>query len=262
MVRRTLGLTGAAVPSAGFFNAIARGVPLKIVANAAVSQVLPGGRTYHALVVRRDLWESGAVRRIRDLRGRRVNILADGVLAQLMTALALSRDGLRLEDVQQERLAFPDSLAALSRGALDAGYLVEPFITLGRDQGILQVLVAGERLAPGREFASVLYSGHFAQREELARRYMVAYLRGVRDYLRAFFGDGQGRSLAVQQLIKYLPVKDVRLYDRMGFTYVHPNGEVNLVDIQVQQAWYVAQGYVPRPADLRQAVDDRWTTCA
>lgn len=246
------------VTSAAFFNALAQGIPLRIVANQGVARPLSGDRTYYAVVVREQLVRSGAVRRVRDLRGRRVNVVARGSLGQLMVSVALNQDGISLDEVQQEYLGFPEAMAALQSGALDGGWLVEPFITFGRQQGTIRVLASGELLAPGREIADVLFSAAFAAREETARRFMVAYLRGVRDYVRAFFDFRSDPRPVAEALARRLPVRVPELYARMGMPYVDPNGEVNVDDLRAQQEWYVAQSQVTRAVDIRQAVDDRF----
>jgi len=187
-----------------------------------------------------------------------VNVLAEGSLAQLLVDLALNADGLSLADVQQQTVSFPDTLAGLQNGSLAASFLLEPFITLGKQQGILDVLVSAERLAPGREITVVLYSAGFSRQQQVADNFLTAYLRGVRDYVDVFFAGRGDRALAISQLVKHLPVKDPALYDRMGMPYVNPDGRINVADVRAQQDWYVAQGQVPQPANVDQVVDNRF----
>jgi NitT/TauT family transport system substrate-binding protein len=246
--------------SAGFLNAIARGIGIKIVANQGTAALVHEDRPYYAIVAAKSLVESGQVQRVADLRGQPVGVLAEGSLAQLLVDMALRSEGLTLADVRQQTISFPDTLAGLRGGSLAGGFLVEPFITLGRQQGLLEVLVAAEKLAPGREITLVLYSPQFAQ-QPAANQFMVAYLRGVRDYVRAFFGDGD-RAAAAAQLVKHLAVKEPALYERMGLPYVNPDGRVNTADLQAQQEWHVAQGLVAQPASVEQLVDNRFVDYA
>jgi NitT/TauT family transport system substrate-binding protein len=242
--------------SAGFLNAIGRGIGIKIVANQGIAAVAHEDRPYYAIVAAKALVDSGQVQRVADLRGQPVGVLAEGSLAQLLVDTALRTEGLTLADVRQQTISFPDTLAGLRGGSLAGGFLVEPFITLGRQQGLLDVLLSAEKLAPGREITLVLYSPQFAL-QPAAQQFMVAYLRGVRDYVRAFFGDGD-RASAVAQLVKHLAVKEPALYERMGLPYVNPDGRVNTADLQAQQAWHVAQGFVAQPASVEQLVDGRF----
>ena len=240
--------------SAGFFNAIARGIVIKMVANQGIARVNGPDRTYYGIVAAKQLTDSGAVRSPKDLKGRSVNVLAKGTLAQLQVATALQNDGISLKDVTEQERPFPDSLAGLKSGALAASFLVEPFITLAQQQGIATVLVPGEKIKPDREITDVFYSGAFAQKEQAATGFITAYLKGVRDYDRAFFGSGD-RAAVVQVLIKHLAVKDAALYDRMGMAYIDPDGKINVADVKAQQQWYVDQGQVQQAIDVDKTVD-------
>jgi len=248
--------------SAGLFNAVSRNVAIKMVANQGIASGTDDERPYYGLVASKPLVDAGQVQRIADLRGRPVNVLAEGSLAQLLTSTALNTDGLSLRDVEQQTLPFPDTLAGLRNGSLAASFLIEPFITLGKQQGILDVLVSTEKLAPGREIAAVFYSAGFAERQQVANNFLVAYLKGVRDYVDVFFAGRGDRALAISQLVEHLPVKEPALYDRMAMPYVNPDGRINAADIGAQQDWFVSQGQVQQPVDVDQLVDNRFASFA
>jgi NitT/TauT family transport system substrate-binding protein len=247
--------------SAGFFNALARGISIKMVANQGVadgSHETP----YYGLVAAKSLMDSGQVKRISDLRGKPVNLLSVGSLAELNVDDALRTDGLTLNDVQVQQLAFPDSLAALRNGSLAASFMIEPFITLGKQQGVLDVLISSEKVAPGREITEVFYAAQFAQNRDAANNFMAAYLQGVRDYNDVFFRNRGDRTTAVNQLTQRLAVKDAALYDRMGLPAVNPDGRINAADVKSQQDWYVGRGEVQQPIDINQAVDNSFADFA
>jgi NitT/TauT family transport system substrate-binding protein len=247
--------------SAGFFNALARGITIKMVANQGIadgSHEVP----YYGLVAAKTLLDSGQVKRVADLKGRPVNLLSVGSLAELNVDEALRTDGLTLDDIQVQQLSFPDSLAALRNGSLAASFLIEPFITLGKQQGILDVLVSSEKVAPGREITEVFYAAQFAQNRAAGNNFIAAYLQGVRDYVNIFFRNRGERGPAVAQLVQRLAVKDASLYDRMGMPAVNPDGRINAVDVKAQQDWYVQRGEVQQPVDVNQAVDNAFVDFA
>ncbi|MBI2755875.1 MAG: ABC transporter substrate-binding protein [Chloroflexi bacterium] len=248
--------------SAGFFNAFARGINLRMVANQGVARGTSDQRPYYAIVGSKALIDAGKLQRIADLKGQPVNILAEGVLAQLLVDAALKSDGLTLKDVQQQQMGFPDALPALKNGAIAASFLVEPFITLGRQQGLLDVLVSGEKLAPDREITDVFYSSAFAQKRDAANGFMVAYLQGVRDYMRTFQSSGADRTAAAIQLIPQLAVKEAAAYNVMGFPVINPDGRINAADVKAQQDWYVSAGLVQQPIDVTQAIDNSFVDAA
>ena len=209
------------------------------------------------------LFDSEDVRQVSDLRGRAVNIVALGSAAHFNVDQALRSGGLSLDDVQVREVAMQASIAELRNGTLAAAFLAEPFITQGRLDGNLQVLVNLEKLAPGRDFTEVLYAPAFVQRQPLANNFMVAYLRGVRDYLKIFSGrPTTERANVVDQLVGFLSAKDARLFDQMTLPAINPDGRVNGADLQAQRDWFVSQSLVGAQGDLTQAIDNQFVDFA
>lgn len=127
---------GGGAHSAGLFNAVARGVDLRLVADKGSS---PSGYGFQGLAFRRDLTESGQLRTPADLRGRRVALPARGITTEVALAGWLRQGGLSLSDVEVAELGFPDHITALASGAIDASVTIEPFLTriLGEQLGTL-----------------------------------------------------------------------------------------------------------------------------
>ena len=66
---------GGGATSAGLYNAVERGIELRVVADKGMSV---DGYDYKALVVRKDLADSGAIKSLSDLKGRKVAVVAKG----------------------------------------------------------------------------------------------------------------------------------------------------------------------------------------
>ena len=251
-----------APPGVELFNALAGTGGLKLVANQGTTDGTHDA-PYYALAAPQSLVDSGEVRQVSDLRGRAVNIVALGSAAHFNVDQALRSGGLSLDDVQVREVAMQASIAELRNGTLAAAFLAEPFITQGRLDGHLQVLVNLEKLAPGRDFTDVLYAAAFAQRQPLANNFMVAYLRGVRDYLKIFSGrPTTERANVVDQLVGFVSVKDARLFDQMTLPAINPDGRVNGADLQAQRDWFVSQGLVGAQGDLTQAIENQFVDFA
>jgi NitT/TauT family transport system substrate-binding protein len=151
---------------------------------------------------------------------------------------------------------FPEMMTAFANGIVDAAYPVEPFNTLGSERGIAECWRQTADLAPDFQIAMVLYGPAFAeQRTEAARRFTVAYLRGVRDYYRAFFGDGQGRGELIELLTRITPLRDRALLERVAPTWMDPNGAVNVPSLRAVQRWYLERGEMTAEVDLDRVVD-------
>src|SRR5438094_740374 len=119
--------------SAGMFNAIARGLPLKVVGGMSYNEP---GYSSSGLLVRKDLIDSGRVRDYSDLRGLKIALTGQTSALRAEFARALTAGGLVESDVDVVLLPSPDQPLALGSGAIDAGFTTEPFIARAVQTGV------------------------------------------------------------------------------------------------------------------------------
>jgi NitT/TauT family transport system substrate-binding protein len=100
------------------------------------------------------------------------------------------------------------------------------------------------------------------QHPEVGRRWMTAYLKGVRDYNEAMFKNGPRRQEVIATLAKWTGVTDTDLFKRMGLPAIDPNGHVNLDSVSDQLSFHRGQGTVTSAVDLQQIVDTRFADAA
>src|SRR3974377_837967 len=82
--------------SAALYNAVARGVRLRIVADKAKN---PPGYGFEALMVRKDLADEGKIKSLADFRGRKIAISAAGNSEDFLVDYALRKAAITLKDV-------------------------------------------------------------------------------------------------------------------------------------------------------------------
>lgn len=245
---------GGGGPGPGLFNAILRGVGLRIVADR--SRAVPGVRN-QCVAVRKSLLDSGQVRSFADFRGR---VFAENVPAVLTTSIIdreLKKVGLTLgQDVPTTTVSFPDMLPAFANEAIDFAVLIDPYIVRGKQQGIADCWKYTPELEPHFQIAVLIYGAAFAeQRADTARRFMVAYLRSLRDYQRAFFGDGANRAEYLDLIGRIAGITDRELLESIGPSWADPNGAVNVDSLRETQRWYVARGDQTGEVDFDRVVD-------
>jgi NitT/TauT family transport system substrate-binding protein len=251
---------GGIGPTAAVLNAFLRGVRLRIVADRGT--LIPG-YGYLALVVRKDLVDSGAVREMRDLRGRKIAAQPPlyATAGWYLFSRLLANAGLTEDDIEYVPLGFADQTAALAGGTIDAAWGAEPGPTASVENGLaVWFRGADEALSPF-SLGGLAYSEPFAQQTDLARRFMVAFLRGVRTYLDAFTRN-QGRAEVVEVLTRYTALKDPALYDRMRMPYMDPNGTFSLNGYDEVQRYFVSHGVLPQAIDIAQIVDNSFVEYA
>ena len=116
---------GGGGPSAGLYNAVARGVDIRMVADK--NQTLPG-RGAQFVVVRRDLVDSGRYKTLADLRGMKIVSPAPGGSSTTTLDKVFEAAGITVKDVERVFMPLPQQVAALANKAVDAALMAEPMV--------------------------------------------------------------------------------------------------------------------------------------
>jgi NitT/TauT family transport system substrate-binding protein len=213
--------------------------------------------------MRQDLLDSGRYKEPRDLRGMTIALSSLGATPQLYTERILARGGLTADDVTFTLLSFPDMVPALANKAIDAAWLTEPLIAVVQAQGIGKDVFASGDAYPGAVTMVLVVSPVFAQENpEAVRRFVVAHLRGQRDYYRAIIKDEGGKEDVFQILARHTAVKDLALYPRMGMHAVDPNGGMDERILDDYQDYFVKAGTQQRKLDLSRVIDRTYVNYA
>jgi ABC-type nitrate/sulfonate/bicarbonate transport system substrate-binding protein len=237
---------------AGIFNALGRGLPLRFVADGNHTEP---GHSSLAWVVRKDLIDGGQIKDLPDLRGKRISPIAKGSLVDSLAFRTIERAGLQPSDLDIEYVTFPDVLPAFANKALDAAILTEPLVTTAVDQGLGVRWRGMDDLFGNFQSTLIIYSPTMStQRQEVGKRFMVGYLRALRDY-QAAFNEGKDLDAIVEILTKYTTIKDPAVYKKIVVPAFSPNGEMNVQSIKDLQQWYVANGFVQNPVALDEFFD-------
>ncbi len=249
MAKNQLDVSGGGVNSA-MFSAIGRGLPIKIV--AGVSRNMPG-MSSSAIVVRKELIDSGRVRDYADLRGLRISLVSatSGLGAEYYRVLEMG--GLTEQDVDLKILSFPDAALALTNGAIDVGILTEPFVARLVQTGVGVRWKGADEIYPDHQITALLYSPGFRENHEAAVRFLVAYIRGAREYNSIINSDD--RTPVYEILAQYTPIKDLAMYSVMHPSGIHPDAALNVASLDADQNLWASQGHIQQKADLTQAVD-------
>lgn len=249
-------------PSAGLGNALTRGLTLKIVADKGST---PPGLGYAGLLIRKELWDSGAVRGPADFRGRRLAInTTAGSSMEASLDLLFRANGLNVSDVDLVSLPFGDMPAALSNSSVDISFPIEPFVVISAENNWGALWERQDQWYPVGQIAVLMYGREFADgRLDAARRFMAGYLKGLRDYNDAFVkGDQTKRAEVIDILIRNTPLKERALYDKMSMPGLDPNGKVSLEALQQDQEYYLRSGKQQQAIDYKQVVDSSFAEWA
>jgi NitT/TauT family transport system substrate-binding protein len=253
---------GNGAPSAALYNAMSRGVDIRIVADYA--HVGPPTDTTLAILVRKDLWDAGSVRSLTDLRGRTFAAgTVPGTVSDLLLDRALAMEGIGRDGIQVQYMPIPDILAALANARVDGGTLTEPLATQAVQQGIAVVLYPAGAVIPGAILSVLQYSSQFAiEQPDAAIRFMIGYLQGVRDYYDAFVLR-RNREAAIDTLVRSLSPKDPRIWESYHPTTIDLNGMVDLDALRDAAEYYLQKGMFTGPIpDFTKFVDMQFADAA
>jgi NitT/TauT family transport system substrate-binding protein len=243
------------------FNAVTRGIPIKIVGyNAIINPRNDSG----GWMVRQELVDSGRYREPRDLKGLNVFITTPGGTSQVLAERMLAKGGLTLDDVELNTLPFQDFPAGFANKIVDSGFLPEPFVSVTLRQRTAQlVMPTGQIYFPGTPVMVLGMSPVFAQQQpEAARRFLVGYLRGQRDYYRTFVKQEGGRAEWDAILMKHTPIKDPEMFTRMTTHDVEPDGAMDVTALDQLQDYFLKYGAQQQRVDLSQMIDPSYTDYA
>jgi NitT/TauT family transport system substrate-binding protein len=252
----------AGAMSAGLYNAAARGINIKVVADKGST---PPQYDYMPILVRKALVDSGKVKTYKDLKGLKVAEAAKGGSPGSKLNEALKAAGMAYKDTEHEYIAYPQHVAALMNGAIDASVTTEPSATQAVERGAAVRLAGGDPY-PNQQIAVLLYGGDFIKKNpQLAKKFMVAYLKGARYYNDAL-KDGKFAGPAAEEVISILVkdsnVKDPALYKKMTPNGIHPDGKINEASLAKDFQFYKEQGYLEGAVALDKVVDNSFVNMA
>jgi NitT/TauT family transport system substrate-binding protein len=252
IVANSADVAGAAI-NAFLFNAVARGVPVKGVADhgANLKDASAGGVAF-----RKDLYDSGALRGPADLRGRKIGLSASGSAADIALDRYLHEGGLDIGEMDLTYMGFPDLIPAFANKAIDAAYWQEPFTTIALDRGLIVRGPIGYDVYPNQQIAVVLFRDKLLDDRDLAVRYLRAYVRGVRDYVKAMQDrDPTMFNQVVPLLIEHTTVKERALYEKAIPSGLKPDPIPNVQSIVDDQEWYLSHGYQQERINIQELID-------
>lgn len=243
---------------AGLYNAIRQGLPLKLVADKG--KAMPG-HGYLALVVRKEL--ASEIKSLADLRGRNVAVTSynSGGSNEVFVSHMLEQAGLKPDDMNLINISFGDIVSALASGRADVGFLVEPLVSSVVEKGIAVVLKRVDEIYPNQQYTAIVYGPGIIRRPDVAKRFMIANLKGVRFYNDALAGKAS-RDELISILVKYTSVKNPGSYAKMVFPGLDPNGAITVSNLKDDIARLLASGSMKAPVDPSTAIDASYANYA
>jgi NitT/TauT family transport system substrate-binding protein len=235
------------------FNQFSEGFNIKLV--SVLTEPKPGYKDGVSLVVRKDLWDSGAVRKVSDLKGRKVDGAAEGNPIDFLVRQTLASAGLKRGDVtlSYKPRSASDTPELLRQKAIDVAGASEPTATLIESQGIGVRWLSYKDVTPWYQETFLASSESFLRdRPDAARRFLSAYLKAANEVSRTQ-GQWSPELLAVAH--KWTGMPEDLLKTLGGVPYWPLDGRVRLDSLARVQQFWVDAGLVKKPIPVEKIVD-------
>ena len=152
------------VSTASFFNAIAQGIDVRIIADKGHN--MPG-RSYFSFVIGNHMVDE--IKEYADFRGKKIGVSSRNSIDGYIYEEMLKHAGLTEEDVEYVHMAdFGSMLGAIDAGTIDVALNIEPLIAQGISNGFHVRFGDTTDYAPESQIAMVLASPQFMEDEEIS----------------------------------------------------------------------------------------------
>ena len=210
---------GGGGATAALYNAVGRGLKLRLVADKA-SAITP---EYSPLM------DSGAVKSVADLKGRKFGNISPGGSGDSLTNELMKQAGLGFRDIEPVYLPPPQLAAAFENGAIDASIMTEPFSSVLVKRGVAKLWARCGDVYPGMQVAAIYYGKSFLEDAPVGQRFMNAYIRASRVYNDALadgkFAGAKGEAI-IAILAKYTEQTNLQLIRDATPHGLNPDGAV------------------------------------
>jgi NitT/TauT family transport system substrate-binding protein len=235
--------------SAGFFNAVAKDLPLKLIADRTSSPI------YHNIMLRPELKDT--VKTIKDLKGRTIASNGPGSISTYEIGKVLETAGLSLKDVEIKIIPFTQMGIALKNGAVDAALLIPPFSYQAANEGLGVMFIDPDdyqKPQPVSLAVNIINTEWAAKNQQAVKNYYVAYLKGVRAYCQAVHG-GSTRKEIIDLLVRDKIEPRRETLEQLPWQSRDVNGKLNIASVLDVQDFYFNGKFIGQKLPIEKIVD-------
>jgi len=235
--------------SPGLFNVISRGAKVRIVSDKG--QVGPRGDSYISLMARREVVEAGRLENPEGWKGLRIARSNANVYDYVLEKTFLAA-GVSPQDVERRTIVNVLAQEALSNGSVDMALAAEPWVTRMIQSGDAVLWLPLGDVTPGLQFTVMVYGpGLVEEKPDVGKRFMVAFLKGVRQY-------NLGKTERNLDILEGATGLDRDLLKQMTWPLMREDGRVNMESLLDFQEWAVTKGLIDRTITEKEFWDPRF----
>jgi NitT/TauT family transport system substrate-binding protein len=145
----------------------------------------------------------------------------------------LGRNALSLDDLKLVRIPGSTVAEAFGAGSLDLGELTEPDLSRVVGTGRAVVWKDLQEILPGAQHSAIYFGPSLLERDrDAGRRFLVAYLQGVRQY-------GRGKTARNLEILASETGLDRELLRTACWSSIRGDGKIDVASVVEFQKWAV-----------------------
>jgi NitT/TauT family transport system substrate-binding protein len=248
---------GGGALAAGIYNAVARGIDVKVVADLASD---PPGYGFQELLVRSELVKSGKFKTLKDLKGLTIAGNTPGSTSSSELNQLLKKAGLKFDDVNRVFMGYPDHVVGLRTGSVDASLMPEPNATQAVKSGAATKVTGDDTFYPNQQIAIVVYGANLLKlHRDVGLKFMRAFIKAARFYNGALAGGklaGPNADDVVKIMTEATSIKDPSVYRAVTPNGINPDGHVLFPSMHTDFDFFKSQGLIEGSVRVEDVVDD------
>jgi NitT/TauT family transport system substrate-binding protein len=235
----------------GFSNATSlliansKNVPVKLIAQGVIgAEKATPDQAWDAVLVKK----GSSIKSAKDLEGKTVSVNTLQNVGPLTINTALKKQGVDYKKVKYAEIPFPDALAALDQGRVDAIWEVEPFVSQAKGAGDTTILYPFEQTAPKLTVASYFTTKQYAeQNSDVVDRFVKAINKSL-----TYAQSHPDEVRAVVPTYTKIPAKGAKA---MNLPLWNP--DIGRPTIELQNKLAKEYGFLKKEADLNDLIREQ-----
>ena len=257
------GVQTCALPISALYNAVGRGLALRLVADKA-SAITPEYSPL-MLLVRKALTDSGAIKTVGDMKGRKFGNISPGGSGDSLTNELMKTAGLGFKDIEPVYLPPPQLAAAFENGALDISIMTEPFSSVLVKRGVAKLWARCGDVYPGMQVAAIYYGKSFLENRAAGQKFMNAYIRASRVYNDSLangkFAGALGDKV-IEILAKHTGQTNLQLIRDATPHGLNPDGGVLIPSLRKDFDFFRERGLIETDVKFESVIDNSFAEAA
>jgi NitT/TauT family transport system substrate-binding protein len=235
----------AGIAQSGLFNVLAQEPNVKVVADRGTVSG-DDDCTYLGIMVRKDLFESGAITGPEGLKGQTISATNAGSTGYLLSSY-LAQAGLTFDDIILSDLPTANYLDGFANKSVAAIVAPELHVTRLEQAGNSVVIAGLEDFGTTQLSVMAFGKSLIVDHPDVAARFLAAYLKGVRKY-------NEGKTESNIQAIMEATGEDISLIQNSCWIPIREDASIDFSGIEAFQQWSIEQ----KQLDIAVTEDQFW----